>query len=167
MENKFDKNECLSNELSMELVELELEQVEMDLQEFINSSDELYDDIEYIIYNKYGDAYHLNYNFDSDNRNYDILYFEHHYTKFWNMNIQAEEYLKLKVKYIHKYHGNDVGVELQLEDECHPTLVLSTMCKEKDVKKTLQSLEDIHNNFDKKINVLKEEIQKLISNFEL
>lgn len=166
MENKFDKNECMCNELSMDLEELELDQLEIDLEGFMNSDGKLYDDTEYIVYNNNGDTYFLRYDFENDNGDYEVNYSEHHYTKFWNENIQAKEYLNLKAKYIQK-HYNNIRIELDLEDDCHPTLDLFTSCKEKDMKETLQFLENIHNDFDKKFNILREEVQKLISNFEL
>lgn len=164
MENK--ENNFNDSQHEEDLYDLDEREVEMDLKEFVNSSHKLNRNTEYIIQNKYGDTYCLNYDLNADNGNFKILYFEHHYTKFWNRNIQAKEYLKLKIKFAKKYYNN-IETRLESEDDCHPTLVLSLLCNENEVIKMVESLEKLHEDFDKRCDVLENEIEKLISNFEL
>lgn len=161
MENKFDN---LQDE--EEFYDLDEREVEMDLEEFIDSCHKLNRNTEYIIQNKYGDTYYIDYDLNDDKGNFEILYLEQHYTKFWFRNIKAQEYLKLKIKFVKKYYSN-INATFETEDDCHPTLTLSLICNERDVINTIKSLEKLHEDFDKRCDVLENEIEKLISNFEL
>lgn len=163
MKNKLDNNEEVFDELDLEMEDLE--QVEVDLEEFLNSLERLECNVEYTIRNKFGNTYYVNYDFKEDNGRYRIFYLEQHYTKFWRGNIHASEYLKLKAKCLNKIHS-DINVELEIEDDCHPTLVMNTLCNEEEVKSRIKSLEDTCNDFDKKFNELESKVKDLIDNTE-
>lgn len=60
-----------------------------------------------------------------------------------------------------------MDVTIDENDECHPCLSFSLMCDKDDLVKNLQDLEKVHLDFDKKIDVLENNIEELISKFEL
>lgn len=147
--------------------DLMLEEEEFfDIEEFINSSDEIDINTEYTIHNPSGDTYHVSYDFVADNNSFSLSYFEHHYTKFWGRSIPAIQYLTLKKKFIKKHYGY-IDVSIDEEDECHPTLNFSLTCNKDEISKTILLLEKLHKDFNERCKVLENNINELILNFKV
>lgn len=139
--------------------------IELNYRDFIKKSVKIEEGNEYIIHSKYGGMYMIKLGCGEKDELCEIWYNESEYTKFWFSNIKASEYLNLKKTYLTNKFSNSYS-ELDLEDECHPSLFINFTSYKDFIKDAIAILEIHNQEFHKKFNELEKEVDKTINNFK-
>lgn len=139
----------------------ELEIREIRIKDFYNLNETLDEYVEYLIYSAEADGYYRIV-FDEDTELFRIVYFETYYTKFWNLHMTVEKFLKLKAQYFVK-QGYEVNVDN--EDPCQPYLDFAIHSLEGDLKDNIRKIESINAKFEENIKKLESQIEDLINNY--
>lgn len=140
----------------------EPEIIELKMDELYNLKGDFDKYVEYIIYSAETNSdYRILFN--EENQLFEVIYFETHYTKFWDSNVPLEKYLKLKVKYFVE-RGYDA--EFNNDDDCHPAIEFLIGVKEADLKDAVRKIEEINEKFEENIDELELQLEAVINNYK-